>query len=56
MQTMAKRCGVHRQYFYLLMASRSRPNTTREMVARLATGLRVPQKEVRRALGVPRRR
>ena len=51
-QTMAERCGVHRQYFYLLMKAASRPSTTPRMVTRLAAGLHVSQKAVRKALGV----
>lgn len=49
---MAERCGVHRQYFYLLMKAASRPSTTHPMIVKLSTGLRVPQSKVRKALGV----
>lgn len=49
-QAMAGRCGVCRQYLYLLMAG-PRPHTQHATIIRLSDGLGVSRRAVQRALG-----
>jgi transcriptional regulator with XRE-family HTH domain len=52
MATLAKQAGISRGYWYLLLAGGRQPST--EVVERIASVLRVPERMVEHALGMPK--